>query len=91
MRDPPPAVPGHAALDPVLARGLAKEADDRYETCAALIDAAYEPRSARGMRGRHVILAAGVVLLAAVVAAALGGRRRSTDAARGERRRSDRV
>ena len=86
MQDPPPAVPGHAALDPVLARGLAKEPDDRFETCAALIDAAYEPRIPRRlMRRRHVILAAGVVLLAAVVTAALlaGGGARTLPAENG--------
>ena len=36
----PPPLPGHPALDPVLGRGLAKERDERYESCAALIEAA---------------------------------------------------
>jgi ABC-type branched-subunit amino acid transport system substrate-binding protein/streptogramin lyase len=72
MQDAPAALAGRAALDPVLARGLAKEPDDRYPTCEALIDAAYAPRVPRRlMRRRHAILAAGLVLLAAVVTAAL--------------------
>jgi ABC-type branched-subunit amino acid transport system substrate-binding protein/DNA-binding beta-propeller fold protein YncE len=72
MQDVPPALPGHEALDRVLARGLAKEPGDRYESCSALIDGAYVPRVPwRLMRRRRAILAAGVVLLAGLVAAAL--------------------
>jgi serine/threonine protein kinase len=42
LREEPPPLERHPALDPVLRRGLALERDDRYPTCAALIDAARE-------------------------------------------------
>ena len=40
LREEPPPLESHPALDPVLRRGLAQERDERYPTCAALIDAA---------------------------------------------------
>jgi class 3 adenylate cyclase len=40
MQDEPAPLPGRPQLDAVLRAGLAKEPDDRYETCAQLIDAA---------------------------------------------------
>ena len=42
MQEEPPPLRGHPALDPVLRKGLAKEKDDRYATCAELIEAARE-------------------------------------------------
>ena len=47
MQGEPPAVPGHPELDTVIAKGLAKDPDDRYDTCTALIDAARPPAGAR--------------------------------------------
>ena len=59
-------------LEPVLARGFAREPDDRYATCGELIEAAAGSRvPARLMRRRFAILAAGALVLAATVAAAI--------------------
>ena len=78
MQGEPPSVPGHPELDGVIAKGLAKDPDDRYETCAALIDAAHPPavpgvRSPRVrrrmLRRRRSILAAGLVLASATAGA----------------------
>ena len=78
MYGEPPAVPGHPELDKVIAKGLAKDPDDRYDTCTALIDAArppavpgvHSPRLRRRMlRRRSVILAGGLVVVAAAAAA----------------------
>ena len=80
MQGEPPAVPGHPELDQVIAKGLAKDPDDRYDTCTALIDAARPPpvpgvRSPRVrrrmLRRRSVVLAGGLVLVAAAAAAAV--------------------
>src|SRR5919106_101189 len=73
MQEQPPPLDGHAALDPVMRKALAKDRDDRYPTCTELIDAAAGPplvplgvrRRARG------ILAAGLFLLAAAIAIAI--------------------
>src|SRR5918995_136385 len=46
MQEEPPALPGHPELEPVLARALAKEQDDRYETCNAFVD---DARAALGL------------------------------------------
>jgi ABC-type branched-subunit amino acid transport system substrate-binding protein len=37
MQDPPPPVRGHARLDAVLRKALAKDMEDRYRTCGELI------------------------------------------------------
>jgi predicted ATPase len=42
MQEPPPPLSSQPALDPVLAKGLAKERDQRHATCGELIDAAGE-------------------------------------------------
>ena len=47
MHEQPAPLPGYAALDPVLARGLAKERDERYGSCAELIE---DARRAIGLR-----------------------------------------
>ena len=46
MQAEPPPLQDHAALDPVLRKALAKEREDRYATCAELIEAA---RAALGL------------------------------------------
>ncbi len=51
MQEEPPPLPGHAALDPVLVKGLAKEREDRYASCAELI--ARRARRARPRTDRH--------------------------------------
>ena len=82
LHDEPPPRDGHASLDPVLAKALAKEPDDRFASCRELVDAAGEtlgfaaparPEQVgpRSVRRRHAILAAGLVLLLAVVTGAL--------------------
>jgi ABC-type branched-subunit amino acid transport system substrate-binding protein/DNA-binding beta-propeller fold protein YncE len=84
MQEQPPPLKGFAALDAVLRKALAKDRDERYSTCSALIEAAAqalglgEPRRARrpraptSLRGRaRMILAGGLVLLVAAMAAAI--------------------
>jgi ABC-type branched-subunit amino acid transport system substrate-binding protein/streptogramin lyase len=76
MQEEPPRLPQHPALTPVLRKGLAKERDDRYGSCAELVE---EARAAlahgrvprRLLRRRHVILAAGLLALAATTTAAI--------------------
>ena len=57
LQEPPPPLPGHQDLDPVLATGLAKEREKRCPTCTALIEAARAPRAAAtvtpGARGER--------------------------------------
>ncbi len=84
MHEQPAPLPGYEALDPVLRRGLAKERDERYGSCAELIE---DARRALGLgaaapvrrtrvpswlrrRGRTV-LAAGLLVLAGVIAAVI--------------------
>jgi branched-chain amino acid transport system substrate-binding protein len=84
MQEEPPPLKGHAGLEPVLRKALAKDREDRYGTCAELVvaaaaaiglDAPRVPRRdlvppALRRRGR-LILAGGLVLLGATVAAAI--------------------
>jgi ABC-type branched-subunit amino acid transport system substrate-binding protein len=84
MQDEPPPLRGHAALDPVLGKALAKDPEDRYRSCGELMEAAAAalgldaPRAARRpvappglVRRAHVILAVGLLLLAGVIAATI--------------------
>ena len=88
IKDPPPsalalqpALP--AAVDAVLARGMAKAPDDRYPTCGAFMA---DLRGALGLTGSYVAPAAGPVgarriatpriMAVAGIAVALAGRRR---------------
>jgi ABC-type branched-subunit amino acid transport system substrate-binding protein/DNA-binding beta-propeller fold protein YncE len=84
MQEEPAPLPGHAALDRVMRKALAKDREDRYRTCAELVEAAAAalglaaPRGARGpvvpaglRRRAHVIVAAGLFLLAGVIALAI--------------------
>jgi YVTN family beta-propeller protein len=84
LRDEPQPLRAHPALDPVLRKGLAKEKDERYDSCAALIDAAATAlglaspaalrRRAIGpslVRRRRAITAAGALVLAGAIAATI--------------------
>ena len=81
MQEQPPPLKGYAALDPVLRKSLAKDREDRFKTCAELVEAAapalglQAPRRplapARLRRRGRRLLAAGLFLLAAVVALAI--------------------
>ncbi len=81
MQEAPPPLPSYPELDGVLARGLAKDAAERYEDCGQLVESA---RAALGLgpsqgvllrRRRHLgrrLLFAGAALIAiAVIVAAL--------------------
>jgi serine/threonine protein kinase len=46
MQEEPPALAGYPTLDPVLDRALAKDQDERYETCDAFVD---DARAALGL------------------------------------------
>ena len=85
LEEEPPSVSGRNSelpqtLDPVLSKALAKEPDDRYPTCAALIAAAAEalglskPPAHRSRRLALGAAAAIVVLIAAAIAALLATR-----------------
>ena len=85
MQEEPPPLRDHRGLDPVLRKALAKNQEDRYGSCAELIDAAADalglaraPRAARRSivppavrRHGRAILAGGLLLLAATIALAI--------------------
>ncbi len=85
MQGEPAPLRRHPRLDPVLAKVLAKDRDDRYRTCAELIEAAAAalglgvPSRARrrrrlsgaALRRPRTIVAAGLFLMAATIAAAI--------------------
>ena len=63
------------AIDPVIRKAMAKEPEDRYTNCAALIGAAEEAlgfRRSLSLHRRRAFLLVAAILVAAVVAAALG-------------------
>src|SRR5215218_10680396 len=73
MQDEPGPLRGHARLDPVLRKALAKDREDRYRSCAELVEAAdralgLDARRHRGpalpARRRHgrLLLAGGLLL-----------------------------
>ena len=85
MQEEPPSLRDQPRLDPVLLKALAKNQEDRYGSCAELIDAAADalglapaPRAARRSivppavrRHGRAILAGGLLLLAATIALAI--------------------
>jgi ABC-type branched-subunit amino acid transport system substrate-binding protein len=83
MQEQPAPLRGHPRLDPVLRKALAKDREDRYETCSELVEAAaaalgrWVGRAARRplippvLRERGRLLLAGGLLLAVAVAAAI--------------------
>jgi ABC-type branched-subunit amino acid transport system substrate-binding protein/DNA-binding beta-propeller fold protein YncE len=70
LREDPPTLESPPALAAVLQRGLAQERDDRYPTCAALIDAAHDVLAPRTSRIRMLVVA-GIALIAVAIAGAL--------------------
>ena len=83
MQEQPAPLRGHAALDPVLRKALAKDREDRYGSCTELIEAAADalgvsaPRTAaraarrRARRPGALLVAGGLLLLVAAGAAAI--------------------
>jgi hypothetical protein len=77
MRDEPVPIDGHPELDPVLARGLAKDREDRPATCVELIDAAAgalglaAPLAGRRLSRVMLLLALGGLLIGAAAVLAL--------------------
>jgi ABC-type branched-subunit amino acid transport system substrate-binding protein len=78
LQEAPSALPGHPELDPVLARALAKEKDERYESASAFCDAAGQAlgvetprvrRRRRLLRRSRLLVAAGLLVLVAAAAA----------------------
>ena len=72
LEDEPPAT--GSAADPVIAKALAKKPDDRYQSCAELVEAARDAlgvETVRANRWLPVLAAASLVALVAVVAAVL--------------------
>ena len=77
MQDEPAPLPGQPELDRVLKKGLAKDRDDRYGSCAELVDAAAgalglaAPLAPRRVSRIALLLALGGVLLGGAAALAL--------------------
>jgi Protein kinase domain len=77
MQDEPAPLQDHPALHPVLKKGLAKDRDDRHESCAELVDAAAgalgltAPLAGRRLPRVALLLAIGGVLLGAAAVLAL--------------------
>jgi ABC-type branched-subunit amino acid transport system substrate-binding protein len=79
MQEEPPALRTYPALDPVLAKGLAKEKGERYHSCGEFLTAAHaafglEAPAARRRRlriGRRLLLAGAALVAAAGIAVAV--------------------
>ena len=77
LREPPPRLRDHPGLDPVIARALAKERDERYPGCEEVMRAAATqlgvsgPAPTRRLSGATLLVLGGSVLLAVAAAAAL--------------------
>ena len=72
LREEPPPLESHPALEPVLRRGLAQEKDERYPSCAELIGAARDIVQPVAPPRRHrALMVAGLVLVAAAIGVAL--------------------
>jgi len=78
MQEPSPALRDYPALDPVFARGLAKEREERFPSCTELVDSAREalgfetPRVRRRrklLRRSRALIAAGALVLAGTAVA----------------------
>jgi ABC-type branched-subunit amino acid transport system substrate-binding protein/streptogramin lyase len=77
MQEDPPTLRGYEGLDPVLARGLAKDKGDRYETCGELLAAAHSAlgletpavRRRRRRLGRRLVAFGAALVMAAGIAA----------------------
>ena len=69
LREDPPPLESHPALDPVLQRGLAQERDERYSTCAALIDAARDVLAPRAPP--RALIVTGLALITVALVGAL--------------------
>jgi len=90
MQEEPPALMDYPQLDAVLARALAKEPEDRYETCNAFVEEACEVlglgpsavaiRRRRRRFGRRLV-ATGAVLLALAISGAIFLLTHNSDAA----------
>jgi DNA-binding beta-propeller fold protein YncE/tRNA A-37 threonylcarbamoyl transferase component Bud32 len=70
VNEPPPKLAAYPALDPVIARALAKNPAERYATCAELVEAA---RQALGLREVVVVRDRRPLLLAALGALVAAG------------------
>jgi serine/threonine protein kinase len=77
LREPPPPLRDHPELDPVIARALAKERDERYPGCEEMMRAAAaalgvaSPAPTRRLSAATLLVLGGSVLLAVASAAAL--------------------
>ena len=77
LREPPPRLRDYPELDPVIARALAKERDERYPDCEEMMRAAAAalgvagPAPGRRLSGATLLVLGGSLLLAAASAAAL--------------------
>ena len=76
LHEPPPPIAAYPQLDPVLATALAKDRDDRYQSCGELVDAAREALGLRDVvlvrdRRSLLLVAVGALVLAGALAAGL--------------------
>ena len=78
LEQPPPALPELPALDPVIARALAKDPAERFGSGAELVEAAQAALGMRRRVSRRLLVAAGVLVAAAVATVVLWPERDTT-------------
>jgi serine/threonine protein kinase len=76
LHETPPPIAAYPQLDPVMATALAKDRDDRYQSCGDLVDAAREALGLRDVvlvhdRKSILLVAVGAVVLAGALAAGI--------------------